>query len=393
MIPLRLRSCVALAALPLLCLTGTGSARAAVIKVVTPGEQNTASGENGCALTMATCNGGTWHHYPELLQIALGAGYSVENNGDGGAILGCGPMSAALINDGSFCSSPQYTTSIATPAPDIVIIGPFGEHDQRILVSSAANMTNYYKESVFQDAYEGLVQKYLKYTSKIYIMTPIDVPFSANALPAGDDLVKDIMLPAAKAVATAHNLTVIDSYTAISGTTTLATMYYGSDGQVTSAGQQKMAMIIEAALAGGGTGAGGAGGAGGAAGAGAAGAGAAGAGAAGAGAAGSAGAAGAGGGTAAAGANGAAGVVGTAGTTGGSAGSSGTTGAAGQAGGTAGEPGAAGANGAAGAPVQGRETSGGGCSIAAAGARSWGGGLALAMVALVGLARRRRSRR
>ena len=77
-----------------------------------------------------------------------------------------------------------------------------------------------------------------KPTAKIYIMTPIDVTFNAPALPAGDNIVKDVMLPAAKAVAQAHNIPIIDTYTQV------PMSYYAVDGQVNAAGQMKMATMI-----------------------------------------------------------------------------------------------------------------------------------------------------
>jgi hypothetical protein len=244
-----IRSSVVRAAFVITLLSVGGLAHAAALTVVTPGEQNTQSGENGCAA--APCAAGHWLHYPELLQIALGSGYAVQNNGDGGAVLGCDPndtATAALAGGNSFCQSSMYAASIATP-PAIVVIGPFGEHDQRIVGASMSNTTMLYQQAVFQAAYEGLVQRYLKYTTKIYMMTPIDLPWNAPALPAGDDLVKDIMLPAAIAVANAHGLPIIDTYTALSGTPALVTQYFDVDGQVSSAGQQKMAALVEAALA------------------------------------------------------------------------------------------------------------------------------------------------
>jgi MYXO-CTERM domain-containing protein len=379
---------------------------AAALKVVTPGEQNTQSGENGCNVG-AACGAGHWLHYPEILQNMLGAGYVVTNNGDGGAVLGCDAATATVAGGGSFCKSGTYTSSVAT-TPDIVIIGPFGEHDQRIVGASGANTTALYMQSVFEGAYEGLVQKYLKGTTKIYMMTPIDVPWGGTPnLPAGDDLVKNIMLPAAMKVATAHQIPIIDTYTAISGTTALATMYYAVDGQVTAAAQQKMASLILAALMSGGTGGAGGGGAGGAGGAGGGG----GAGTAGAGGAGGVGTAGAGGSTA-----GTAGAGGTAGTTTGTAGAGGSTsttgtagvtgaGSAGMSGGTAGTSGAsgtgggttgtAGAQGTAGtgtSTVPPRQGSSGGCATAAPSPAGALGLAALAMLAAV-VVGRRRSRR
>ena len=235
------------AVLVALMFTGISEAQAVPLNVVTPGEQNTQSPENGCAKT--PCAAGHWLHYPELLGVALGAGYTVHNNGDAeGAVLGCDAATTAAVGNSSFCKHIPYTSSI-NPAPDIVIIGPFGEHDQRIVTASAANMTNLYMESVFEGAYEGLVQKYLPLTSKIFIMTPIDVPWGGTPnLPAGKNIVKDMLLPAAKKVAQNHGLTIIDTYTAISATPQLVTMYYATDGQVNAAAQQKMTDLILAAL-------------------------------------------------------------------------------------------------------------------------------------------------
>ena len=195
-----------------------------------------------------TCGGGNWHHYPEILSIMLGSGYVVNNTGDGGAILGCDAASAAIAGGNSFCKSGQYT-NFTNPAPDIVIIGPFGEHDQRILAGNAM-FTTFYTEAAFEAAYDGLIKKYvaLKPTVKIYMMTPIDVTFNAGALPAGDDIVKDVMLAASKAAATKNNVPIIDTNAMV------GMSYYATDGQVNAAGQMKMATMIVAALQSGGTG-------------------------------------------------------------------------------------------------------------------------------------------
>jgi hypothetical protein len=386
---------------------------AAAMTVVTPGEQNTQSGENGCNVG-ATCGNGHWLHYPEILQNMLGANYVVTNNGDGGAVLGCDAATMAVAGNNSFCMNAQLGKTL-TPTPDIVIIGPFGEHDQRI-VGANGNVTTLYKQSVFEGAYEGLVQKYLmKGVTKIYMMTPIDMAWGGTPnLPAGDDLAKNVMLPASIKVACDHHLPIIDTYTAISATTTLATMYTAGDGQVTSAGQQKMASLLIAAImstattgselctggTGGTGGAGGGGGAGGAGGAGTAGAGGAGgatggAGGSTAGAAGAGGAAGTTPGTA--GAGGSTSTSGAAGSTTGSAGvSGGTAGTSGTAGTGAGTTGAAGAQGTAGtgtSTVPPRQGSSGGCATAAPSPTGGLGLAALAMLAAVIVGRRRSRRR
>jgi hypothetical protein len=239
---------VALAAASLFAVSVAGTAAAAGIRVVTPGEQNTQSGENGCAA--APCMNGHWLHYPELLAGSLGAGYSVVNNGDGGAVLGCDAATVTAAGTNSICTAGGNYSKSINPLPDIVIIGPFGEHDQRIVVG---DMT-LYDEPTFEAAYDGLVTNYLNLSShpKVYMMTPIDITptwnGAATTLGAGKDIVKDIMLPAALAVATKHSLVVIDTYTAMSPGGTIDATYAPADGQVNSAGQQKMAAMILAAI-------------------------------------------------------------------------------------------------------------------------------------------------
>ncbi len=394
-------------ALGLVCVLVSARASAAALRVVTPGEQNTQSGENGCAI--APCATGHWLHYPEIIAAALGANYTVTNNGDGGAVLGCSlsdTATNALAGGDSFCMGGKYAGTI-TPTPDIVIIGTFGGHDQRILIKSMSNQTALYMESVFEAAYEGLVQRYLmKGVTKIYMMTPVDLPWTGLVNPllapltTTGDLVKDIMLPAAMAVAAKHALPVIDTYTAISGTPTLAMSYLSpnKDGQVNAAGQQKMADLIVAAIKGGAAGSGGSGGTGGVAGAAGAGGGAAGAGGGAAGtgmagatgAAGTTGAAGAGGTVGAAGATGGGGVTGAGGATGasGSNGAAGVTGAAGSTG-AAGNP----STGAAGATSEPPRSGGGGCAVAGPTSCGRTTPLWLVLVGLVGLSLRRRTRR
>jgi MYXO-CTERM domain-containing protein len=395
---------IALAAL--IVLGGAGRASAAPLIVVTPGEQNTKSGENGCGTApcapggcaAVTCGGGNWHHYPEILSIMLGSGYVVNNTGDGGAILGCDAASVAIAGGNSFCKSGQYT-NFTNPAPDIVIIGPFGEHDQRVLAGNAM-FTTFYTEAAFEAAYDGLIKKYiaLKATVKIYMMTPIDVMFNAGALPAGKNIVKDVMLAASKAAAMKNNVPIIDTYTAI----TMAD--YAVDGQVNAAAQMKMAQMILDAMKNGGGADGGAAGTGGGTDAGATGAGGT------TGTAGTTGAAGAGTGTAGTTGTG----TGTAGTTGSGTGTAGTTGSGtgtggttGTGTGTAGTTGAAGSTtGAAGSSTTGTGTgtagsgpgpygkgSSGGCAFASPAKGGALGVAALGMLAAVVLGRRRKRRR
>lgn len=354
-------------------LLASNVAGAATI-VVTPGEQNTASGENGCATE--PCQNGHWLHYPELLQKSLGAGYTVMNNGDGGAVLGCDAATMTVAGGNSFCKSGKYTASIAGP-PNIAIIGPFGEHDQRII--AGANEAMYGNQATFEGAYEGIVQKYLALNAKVYMMTPIDVPWGGTPnLQSGKNIVKDFMLPAVRKVAQTHNLKVIDTYEAMTSTPQLITMYYATDGQVNSAGQQKMAELILAALNDNSTGGAGGSGAGGAAGA----AGAGGSGGGGAGGTGGVTTGGAAGASAGAATAGSASVAGT--TSGGTATGGGGAGPTGQSGGTA----AAGTS--ATTPTSSSSDSGG-CALSGTQGPSWSGGAALLGIALALWCRKRRS--
>jgi hypothetical protein len=344
--------------------------------VATPGEQNTASGENGCATE--PCQNGHWLHYPELLQKSLGAGYTVMNNGDGGAVLGCDAATMTVAGGSSFCKSGKYTASIAGP-PNIAIIGPFGEHDQRII--AGANEAMYGNQATFEGAYEGMVQKYLALNAKVYLMTPIDVPWGGTPnLQSGKNIVKDFMLPAARKVAQAHNLKVIDTYEAMTSTQQLVTTYYATDGQVNAAGQQKMAELILAALNDNSTGGAGGSGAGGAAGA--------------AGAGGSGGIGGGTGGTGGVATGGAAGAS-AGGAAGGSAPVAGTTsGGAASGGGGAGPIGQGGSTNAAGTSTTTPSSSSSessGCALSGSRGSSWGTGAALLGIALALWTRKRRS--
>jgi MYXO-CTERM domain-containing protein len=241
----------------LLTLATANTAAAAGIRVVTPGEQNTQSGDYECdfGTPPKACGTNAWLYYPELLQMDLGSAYAVESDGDGGAILGCDPNDAAtatIAGGNSICAqNGNYDKSVATP-PKIVIIGTFGEHDQRVLAGlSATEFQKLYTQSIYEAAYKGLISRYMTYTSQIYLMTPIDLKWNSPALPsANDDLVTDVMLPAARAAAAAFpQVTVLDTYEALTSTPALVTQYtMGSgDGQLNAAGQLKMtSMILEA---------------------------------------------------------------------------------------------------------------------------------------------------
>ena len=77
--------------------------------------------------------------------------YTVQNNGDGGAVLGCDATTVDIAGGDSFCKSSKFTDTMKTP-PNIAIIGPFGEHDQRIVGKSANGTTTLYSLDVFEKA-------------------------------------------------------------------------------------------------------------------------------------------------------------------------------------------------------------------------------------------------
>ena len=207
------------------------AASAAPIKVVTPGEQNTQSTE------------ATWPLYPKLLQTALGSGYNVLNNGDiSGSVLSSYTGTPAGVHPFATPGQKTYDDSV-NPPPDIVLIGPFGEHDLRVVLvaqwKGLATVANFAKD------YDALVTDYTKLSSKpkVFLMTPIVLP-NYNP-PDTMNFVKGVVLPAVQQVATDRKLPVIDLYTEFSAN---LAMYMGTDGQVNAKGQVKITDMIVAAL-------------------------------------------------------------------------------------------------------------------------------------------------
>ncbi len=354
-------------------ILSAGSARAAT-KVSCVGEQSTHSGHPAA---------GAGHEWPDELGTVLGAGYTVDNDGDNG-------HSSVLMNDtaatpvpytnngGSYANPANagitatggggYVRSITTH--DYVIIGPWGMHDTKMWMGNTLPST----QARFQQDYDFLVSIYLKLTPKpkVILTTALPFPTGGNVTAETQAYMKDAITPAVKAVGAKYNLPVVDLFTVFSaGPATLL----ASDGGVNLTGSQKIAMLVAAAI----TGNAGTGGTGGAAGAG-----------------GSTGAGGAGGAMGTAGTTGAAGATGAAGTTGtaGATGASGTTGAAGTTGasGSTGT-GAAGASGSTGSTAGSTGmtpgSGGGGCAVGGDVAGK-GALVGLSIALAVALARRRR---
>ncbi len=248
----RLRSCLTAAALSTLSLTLVGHANAATIKVACLGEQTTKSNEVA-ASTM----------WPSLLGVALGANYTVvDDAGDtSGSILTGYNTNGVGADPVMATTNAAYEDSLTA---NIVVIGPFGEHDQRVVSKFPALGT----EMVFEQDYDALVQSYLTAPSKptVYVTTPIQVPTFDQAT---QTLVSSVVLPAVQAVAMKRSVTLIDLYTAFSGHTEY---FMGmGDGQTNAVGEMKIEQMvadaIKAAQAGGMGGASGSAGAGGGAGA------------------------------------------------------------------------------------------------------------------------------
>jgi hypothetical protein len=352
------------------------------------GEQTTIPGEGFAPAQM----------WPQQLGTMLGTGYTVNNDGVNGGKVTAVPAATSALSPASL-----------TGPPNIVVIGPFAEHDY------AAGITL----ATWQADYKKLVDAYLALTPAptIYVMTPPPAAFVYQNGQVEQTFATDVVKPAVLAVAAGDNsaakkLSVIDLFDDAALVTTADA---AGDGHFTAAGMTEVATLAHKCIAMGMCGAGtstGTGGASGSAGAGGAG------GAAGTtGAGGAAGTTGAGGAVGTAGAGGAttgtggatAGTAGTGGTTTGAAGISGTTGAAGNSGAgtagsggtTAGEAGVAGtstgaagtgntATGAAGTGAPARSSSGGGCAVAD---RSTTGALASLLVAMAVAASARRRRR
>jgi hypothetical protein len=337
-----------LALLAGLSIAATPAANAAAPKIVNCiGEQTTITTEGSTAA----------QNWPAVLGGLLGADYTVHNDG---------------VNAGTVAAGTAKSTSSLMGPPDIVIIGPFAEHDY------SATLT----EATWQADYKNLVDAYLALTPAptVYVMTPPPAAFVYQSA-AEQTFATTIVKPAVLAVAAGDNtpaktLKVIDLFDDMALGTAADS---AGDGHFNPAGMTEVAQLAYKCVAMGMCGAGTSTGAAGAGGGTAGGPGTAGAtGAAGTGAGGATGTAGAPG---TAGATGTAGAPGTAGAVGGTAGAGAggaTTGASGAMGGdTAGTTGTAGAVGASGTAGAGSSTAGASGSAGAGATRSSGGGCAV----------------
>jgi hypothetical protein len=173
----------------------------------------------------------TW---PAQMQTDLGASYTITDDGDGGGTVLAG--SKGGTHTFRTPTNAPYKDSLMNP--DIVVIGPWAEHDE-IAVEAGADATK------FQADYDALVMDYLNLAKKpcVIVTTPVLIPtYQKN--PATNMLVTNTIEPAVLAVAKAHPLTVVDLYNPFMN----QAAWLGVDGHFTAAGAQQVAKLVEAAL-------------------------------------------------------------------------------------------------------------------------------------------------
>ncbi|HVR00596.1 MAG TPA: hypothetical protein VMT47_00565 [Polyangia bacterium] len=332
------------------------------------GEQTTITGDGGILPSQL---------WPQQLGMLLGGTYTVNNVG---------------VNTGTVFSGAALSAASLKGPPNIVIIGPFAEHDY------APGIT----EAMWQAAYKKLVDAYLALTPvpTVYVMTPPPAAFIYQSA-AEQTFATNVVKPAVLAVAAGDNsaakvLKVIDLF-ADAVLATAPDQATPPDGHFSVAGHHEAAQVaykcvaMDICGAGTSTGAGGTGGTAGVGGAGSAsGAG----GAAGTGSGGSGGVTGSAGTSGTAGAGGATtGAAGTGATSTGGAGNGGTTtGTAGTGATPTGGAGTVGtAAGTAGTSPPAHSSGGGGCMVADSCAANGLATLLMAMALAVRASRRRRS--
>jgi hypothetical protein len=148
--------------------------------------------------------------FPAMLQALLGPGYMVGNFGDCCATILRGyPRQHAnhpyleggesypTVGGMNFKDSLKFV-------PDIVLIAPFGKHDQEMANLLYGGKLDRAKEEV---DYEALVTTYLDLPQKpkVYVSTPIPIPFGSPA-----SVVTEVLLPATQAVIAKHQLPFVD---------------------------------------------------------------------------------------------------------------------------------------------------------------------------------------
>lgn len=169
---------VVITALPVAGLLVAKSA-AAVTTVACIGEQSTSSTDN---FPVTEC-------WPGQLGTLLGASYDVGND--------------VVTNGNTVTSGNCVTASSKAGPPNIVIIGPFAEHDYAAGIDEATWQADYLK----------VVEEYLALTPPptVYVMTPPPAAFVYQST-AEQTFATTIVEPAVLAVAAAKDLHVIDLF-------------------------------------------------------------------------------------------------------------------------------------------------------------------------------------
>ena len=235
-----LRQWALVAAVPCAALLFAKHAPAATI-VACIGEQTTSTKEAGGLAVL----------WPAKLQGLLGGAYVVTDD----VVVNNVGSNGNTVTKGDCVTA----ASLAGP-PNIVVIGPFAEHDY------AASIT----EPVWQASYQAVVNKYLALTPKpvVYVMTPPpatflyqskpDPPPNGAPSPIPEQLfAANVVKPAVLAVAAATpNVKVIDLFS----DALLGNMTGQADGHFTAAQHTEVAQLAYNAIKGNANGAGGAGG-------------------------------------------------------------------------------------------------------------------------------------
>jgi MYXO-CTERM domain-containing protein len=220
----------------LLSAAGARSAEAAPLSVKCIGEQTTKTAEMTPNWPDPAAAG--------ALGALLGAGYTVTNDGDGAATVLVGSKNGR--HPFATVGNAPYTDSINSP--NIVVIGPWAEHDELAIENDGVMASN------FQRDYDALVMDYLNLpkppcvilTTSIIIPTYQGLNQASGVNSATNMLVTNTIEPAVMAVGTAHNLKIVDLYTPFMG----QTAWLGPDGHVTAAGALKIAALVAPAVQG-----------------------------------------------------------------------------------------------------------------------------------------------
>jgi MYXO-CTERM domain-containing protein len=219
--------------------------------------------------------------WPAELQTLLGNAYNVVNDGGdtNGTVLRQTDYCATSAGDGPAdpvttgaengahtacaqqCANAPLGCYLDSKTADIVVIGPFAEHDYRVVDSCLGADPNIATEATFEAAYEALVSSYLAITPtppEVYVTTPIllpNLPFSPTVAPKAEAYITNVILPAVRAVAANHHLPVVDLYTAFLDADDAGNngTYFkgGGDGQTNPAGEQEIANLVAASIMGG----------------------------------------------------------------------------------------------------------------------------------------------